>query len=356
MLKKVWYIVFRGYVKLGLFFTMKKIRVFGRENIPKKGALLFIANHQNALIDAILIPTTTRREIHFLARASAFRKKFVSKLLSTINMIPIYRLRDGFNTIEKNKSIFTKCVGILSKNGAVEIFAEGEHHLDRRIIPLKKGFARILLETFQKNPGLDVHIVPVGLNYDSRLNFPSKVNIYYDKPIHANPYFDVKNPDITFSEILTVVDKTLKKLTLNIDAPDYAETINKLEAAGIDYLDPFKANNLYQKLKTGQELHQVELNKPVNWWLPLQLLAKLNSIIPYLIWRYFKGKIKEIIFTNTFRFAVITTLFPIFYLIQAGVVYSFFGVNYALAYLLLSIFLGIVVTKTTPIPPESPLV
>lgn len=354
MVKKVWYLVFRAYVKLGLFFTMKKIKVYGQENIPKKGALIFIGNHQNALIDAILIPTTTNREIHFLARASAFRKKIVSKLLSTINMIPVYRIRDGFNTIEKNKSIFTKCVHILKDEGAVEIFAEGEHHLSRRIIPLKKGFARILLETFQKYPELDVHIIPVGLNYDSRLNFPSSVNIYYDKPIYANKYFDIKSPDMTFADILKVVSKTLKKLTLHVEAKNYTETIEKLEAAGVDYLNPFKANKLANSIND-PKTKKTSSQKNINWWLPLQLIAKINSILPYLIWRYLKGKIKEIIFTNTFRFAVITTLFPLFYLIQAGIVHSFFGIDYAIGYLIISILLGIVVTKTTPLSRELPL-
>ena len=354
MIKKTWYYLFRAYVKLGLFFTMKRIVVYGRENIPKKGALLFIGNHQNGLIDAILIPTTTDREIHFLARASAFRKKFVSKLLSTINMIPVYRLRDGYNTIEKNKSIFTRCVNILKENGAVEIFAEGEHHLSRRIIPLKKGFARILLETFQKHPNLDVHIVPVGLNYDSRLNFPSQVSIYYDKPIHANKYFDMKNPDMTFSDIVKVVSKTLKKLTLHVESRNYPEAIEKLEAAGVDYLNPFKANKLAKKLKD-LKIKSRRKKKNINWWLPLQFLGKINSIVPFLIWRYLKGTIKEIIFTNTFRFAVITTLFPLFYLIQAGIVNYYFGLNYAIGYLIVSIALGIVVTKTTPVSRELPL-
>jgi 1-acyl-sn-glycerol-3-phosphate acyltransferase len=75
-------------VKIGLFFTLKKIEVHGTKNIPKKGAVLFVANHQNALLDAILIPTTNSRNIHFLTRASAFKNKLADKVLRSLNMVP----------------------------------------------------------------------------------------------------------------------------------------------------------------------------------------------------------------------------------------------------------------------------
>ena len=74
----------RAYIKIGLFFLHKNIAIFGKENIPKKGAVLFIGNHQNALIDGILIPTTTIRKIRFLSRASAFKNNIVSKFLRSL--------------------------------------------------------------------------------------------------------------------------------------------------------------------------------------------------------------------------------------------------------------------------------
>ena len=40
----------------------------------------------------------------------------------------------------------------------MEIFAEGEHHIDRRILPLKKGFARIILGTLLQYPDLEIKI------------------------------------------------------------------------------------------------------------------------------------------------------------------------------------------------------
>ena len=345
-MKYLWYKIFRSYVKIGLFFTLKKIKVYGKENIPKKGATLFIGNHQNGLIDACLIPTTNNRKIYFLSRASAFTNKFVAKFLNSINMIPIFRIRDGVNTIEKNVGVFKQCVEILKNEDAIEIFAEGEHHLDRRIIPLKKGFARIILETLQKYPDLKIQIIPIGINYDSHLNFPNSVAIYYEEPIYANQYFNFDKLDNQFTDIVYKVTESLKKLTLHIEnTTNYDETIQNLENNNINYLNPFEANKML-KSKNTKLLTSTTTKNQVNWFTPIHIVSKLNSIFPLLIWWYLKSNIKEIIFTNTFRFAVITTLFPIFYLIQAGIVYYAFNLKYAFIYLVSCIVLGAISTKT----------
>jgi len=332
-------------VKIGLFFLHKKIIISGKENIPKKGAVLFVGNHQNALIDAILIPTTTKRNIHFLTRASAFKNKIVDKILRSLNMIPVYRIRDGINTVEKNTFIFKQCFEILKNEGSIEIFAEGNHHLERRIFPLKKGFARIILGTLQKYPNLKILIVPVGINYDSHLNFPSSVSIYYGKPILANTFINVENPDVRFSNIINEVSSALKKLTVHIEDKDnYNKIITKLNALKVDYTNPYGVNEI---LKNIDKLPIPTAKKiQINWFTPIHLLTKLNSVFPLLIWKYLKSTIKDPVFTNTFRFALILTVFPIFYLIQTYIVYCIFNLKYALIYLIISIVLGIISKKT----------
>lgn len=320
--------------------------VYGKENIPKKGAVIFIGNHQNALIDAIVVPTTNNRNSHFLTRASAFKIGLVDQILRSLNMIPVYRVRDGVRTIEKNFVVFEQCIEILEQEKAIQIFAEGEHHLKRRIIPLKKGFARIILGTLQKYPDLPIYIVPIGINYDSHLNFPSSTSIYYGKPILANQFIDIKKPDLKFTEITNQVSIALKNLTLHVDdLANYDEIIVKLETMGVDYLNPFEANKLVENIDAIPSTEKVKKDN-FNWFAPIHLLAKLNSVFPLLIWKYIKPKIKDVVFTNTYRFALITTLFPLFYLIQTAIVYYFFNMEIAVTYLLCSILLGIISAKT----------
>ena len=87
ILKRIWYQLVKIYISTGLFFFYKKIIVKGLKNIPKKGAILFVSNHKNALIDPLLIATTSPRDIHFLARASAFKIGIVKWILSTVNIL-----------------------------------------------------------------------------------------------------------------------------------------------------------------------------------------------------------------------------------------------------------------------------
>ncbi|WP_456424181.1 lysophospholipid acyltransferase family protein [Lutibacter sp.] len=344
-MKHLWYHIIRFYVKIGLFFLHKKIIISGEENIPKKGAVLFVGNHQNALIDAILIPTTTQRNIHFLTRASAFKNKIADKTLRSLNMIPVYRIRDGINTVEKNTLIFKQCFEILKNEGAIEIFAEGNHHLERRIFPLKKGFARIILGTLQKYPGVKIQIVPVGINYDSHLNFPSSVSIYYGKPILANTFINVENPDVRFSNIINEVSSALKKLTVHIENKEnYNKIISKLNNLEVDYTKPSVVNEIIKNIDN--LAIATTKKKQINWFTPIHLLAKLNSVFPLLIWKYLKSTIKDPVFTNTFRFALILTIFPLFYLIQTCIVYYLFNLKYALIYLICSIVLGVISKKT----------
>lgn len=345
-MRNLWYNFIKIYVKIGLFFLFKKRSVYGKENIPKKGAVIFIGNHQNALIDAIVVPTTNKRNSHFLTRASAFKIGLVDQILRSLNMIPVYRVRDGVRTIEKNIAVFEQCIEILKQEKAIQIFAEGEHHLDRRVQPLKKGFARIILGTLKKYPELPIYIVPIGINYDSHLNFPSSVSVYFGKPIFANQFFDLRNPDLKFTEIINQVSIALKNLTLHVeDVANYNEIIVKLETMGVDYLNPFEANKLLENIDSISSAETVKKQK-INWFATIHFIAKLNSVFPLLIWKYIKPNIKDVVFTNTYRFALITTLFPLFYLIQTAIVYIIFDLKVAVIYLLSCILLGIISAKT----------
>jgi len=142
-MKKIWYLFVKLYVRLGFAFYFKKIMISGLENIPKDKAILFVANHQNALIDPILIASIMPRELNFLTRADVFNKPLIKALLSTVNMMPIYRIKDGRTGLSKNEEVFEKCHKILNNNGTILIFPEGNHNIQRRLRILSKGFINI---------------------------------------------------------------------------------------------------------------------------------------------------------------------------------------------------------------------
>ena len=184
-MKKLWLHTVRIYLSVGLFFYYKKIKVVKEASIPKNTPILFMSNHQNALIDALLIATTSGRFSYFLTRAAVFKKAFVSKLLHSVNMLPVYRVRDGWSTITKNNFIFKTCTEKLKNNQSVALFPEGSHHINRTVRPLSKGFTRIVFEALNIHPNLDLQMVPIGLNFKEGTTFGDSVSIYYGEPIAA---------------------------------------------------------------------------------------------------------------------------------------------------------------------------
>lgn len=343
-MKRIWYQLVKIYISIGLFFFYKKIIVKGKNNIPKKGAVLLVANHKNALIDPLLIATTTPRDIHFLTRASAFKIGFVKWILSTVNMLPIYRLRDGKETLAKNDAIFNQCFDILNKQRSLLIFPEGTHDIRRWVRPLSKGFTRIAFGVFEKYPNLQLHIVPVGLNYTNAEKFAESVSIYYGKPVMANGFYDKNDFNASAQKLKDIISEKMKELTTHIDIENYDETIGEL--GNVDFLQPEMVNKQISNSKFQNSKKSAIDKSPSLIWKILKGVVILNSIIPLLIYKSIEPNIQEVEFVSTTKFAVGITSFPLFYILQSLVVNYFFGGEAALLYFAFSILLVLTLVKT----------
>lgn len=346
--KTLWWYLIKYIIKSSLFFYTKRIEVSGKEHIPKKGAVLFMVNHPNGLIDPLVVAVNNPRILHFLVRAAVFKKSTVKKLLSTLNLMPIYRIRDGVKELGKNQEIFEACFNILKNKNALMIFPEGSHDRRRTIRPLSKGFSRIIFGAIEKYPDLDIHIIPVGLTYQNTSVFPSNIAVKYGKPILANDFYDIYDQNNKLRALKEMISKELKVLSVHIPADDsYQTTLDELNKSNVDYL---KVGAVNQMISSGRIEKRKRSIHPFGFLKPLILL---NSIIPWLLWKYVDRKNDEIEFVDTFRFGFNTVLIPLFYLIQAGVLYYFFGEVVAIFYFISSLFIVLLYSKTHPIPAES---
>lgn len=321
-LKKIWLFVFKSYLRLGLFFYYKKIKVFNADNIPKNESVLILSNHQNALLDALLIGTQSPRFVYFLTRASVFKKPLVKKFLSSLQMLPVYRIRDGWGNLPKNAEIFNTCSKLLSDKEAVVIFPEGSHNLKRTVRPLSKGFTRIVFDTLMKNPSLELKLLPVGLNFEDAKSFKDSVSIYFGKPFLANDFLS-KNLHESTANLKQDVQNKIRQLTTHIPLDDYDAIQKKLDDLNVNYLYPSEVNTC---IANNLEGCTNNTSKQKLSWLTIFLkpLLILSLIGPYLAWKfYIQPKIKELEFTGTFRLAIALILVP-FWLITLGIVFSCF--------------------------------
>jgi 1-acyl-sn-glycerol-3-phosphate acyltransferase len=339
MIKNIWYFLFKQIIKLGLFFYTKRIRVSGKQNIPKKEAVIFVPNHPNGLIDPLFIAVNNPRINHFLVRAAVFKKSFVKKLLGTLNLMPIYRIRDGKQNMSKNNEIFEKCCSILLKKRALMIFAEGSHDCTRTVRTLKTGFLKIAFATLQQNPNLKIHIVPVGITYQQVTRFPSQLALKYGEPILANSFYSEDDEKQFISSLNKEVSEKLKTLIVHIPKENYAKTLEKLNSNSIDFTKVDEVNEMI-KNNVFPDKKKQENNK--NFFKQILIL---NSIIPFLIWKKISPKIEDVEFVDTFRFAISIILFPINLALQTLFVGFLFGSNIGWYYSFFSILLVLIYSK-----------
>ena len=340
-MKKIWYLFVKMYVRLGFAFYFKKILISGKENIPRNKAVLFVANHQNALVDPLLIGAVTPRELNFLTRADVFNKPLIKALLSTVNMMPIYRIKDGRDGLSKNEEVFQKCYHILNKNGTVLIFPEGNHNIQRRLRILSKGFTRIILGTLENNPDQEIVVVPIGINYTNAKKFASSVHLLYGEPIPVHDDHKDSALNGASSELKNEVSQAMKKLITHIENTEHHDKI----AAAFkeeEFLHPSKVNEKLLGIDHERE-EKMSDNQQFHLLRPFVLV---NSFIPIVIWRAMYPKIVEEEFIATWRFTIGITLFPLFYLIQAGIVAHFFNDLTGYIYLAISFLIVYLFVKS----------
>ena len=126
-MKLLWLNFVQLYLTLGFKYYYRKTTAVYLEKIPKDKAVLFLANHQNALLDPLLLTVKSNRKNHFLTRAAVFKNRTFATVLNSLQMLPVYRMIDGVSTIQKNKAIFKKCSQLLRDKKSIVLFPEGNH-------------------------------------------------------------------------------------------------------------------------------------------------------------------------------------------------------------------------------------
>ncbi|GAC1648052.1 MAG: hypothetical protein NVS9B11_20790 [Candidatus Dormibacteraceae bacterium] len=148
--------------------------VDGRENIPRSGNYIVIANHLNWLDEfALLLLFPVEPRLHFLADPTILvTRKFQWWLIRTTGgYVPVVRERHG------DTALFHHVDHCLEVGGAVAIFPEGNYGPDEgQLLPFKKGFAHFAIKA-------GVPVIPVALSGTKDLWFHKGVRVVIGKPL-----------------------------------------------------------------------------------------------------------------------------------------------------------------------------
>jgi 1-acyl-sn-glycerol-3-phosphate acyltransferase len=359
----------------------KKFKYLGKEKIPKNAGIIYAVNHQNAFLDAIVIAVQTDAPLNFLARADVFKKKIANKILRKCYMLPVYRQRDGVNTIEKNEETFNDCHEILRKKDNLVIFPEGNHNYKKTLRPLKKGLARIAFGTLSKfGKEVPLYIIPLGIDYESHFKMNSDILLNVGDPIKVGDYFSnfKDNNAEAINKLTLKIADDLSSLMINIqDAENYEEVYYLLhsfpllkkitdpkikfdlrkeklfKAESLSKQNPEDYKNIIADLKivkafmSNYKIRPYLLNKLPSSYLtlsvlsfillllfPFHLAGLLTNYIPYKIPVWFvENKIKDKHFHSSLKLAISIILFTFYWLLIALLLTIFKDWSYGLVFL-----------------------
>ncbi len=265
----------------------RKVIVYGRENIDYTAHNIFAPNHQNALMDAMAVLCTTKRQPVFLARADIFRKRSIARILYFLKILPVYRIRDGYSTLKQNDETFEDTLRVIKHKNGLVILPEGNHAGFRKLRQLKKGICRIaFLAEEATNFSLDVKIIPVGIEYSHYWFFRQVLTVVYGKPISVSDYYTLykENPPQALSDLRDRLSVEIKKLMVHIEEVDDYEAIDELRSIingkysdSIRFPKLFRDNILIGRLNSLREKNNDEYRKICNESLSVkEISGKLN--------------------------------------------------------------------------------
>jgi 1-acyl-sn-glycerol-3-phosphate acyltransferase len=187
-MKSLFYYLVAGLVRTTSWFMFSRIEVRGLDRVSWNEPCIVSPNHQNAFLDALLVGITAPVTLTFPSRASVFGTPF-DWFLEALNMVPIYRRRDGFDKLQKTRDILAEQRHQLRQGRSLVLFSETEHAHTYYLRPLSRGSARLALKT-QQETDRTVQLVPVGINYYHLCQPGFKVSIVFGKPLRAPDYMD----------------------------------------------------------------------------------------------------------------------------------------------------------------------
>ena len=356
------------YWTVYLYYTLyyRSFTVIGRENIPQDKPVIFASNHQNALMDALSLGFAARKKVVFLTRADMFRKKFLARILFFLRMLPVYRMRDGINSMGQNEASFAMAARVLKGGTPLVLFPEGDHDGFKRLRSLKKGICRIAFQA-EESSGftLDLYIVPTGIDYSNYSDPGARLLVKYGKPIRIADFVPLyrENPQKALSALRDTLSEALKPLMINITTKehynDYLEICQlyrpeQLERKQLDNTHPNRLivdqeiissldkvlpghpsafdsfaieNGKYKELlkKLGLRDWLLQKSDKVGTFLldclislvlmPLYLYGLILNYLPYKLPPRFTRNVKDHVFLSSLHFGIGLLLFPAYYLL-----------------------------------------
>jgi len=150
----------RALVRALLAIFYRRVDVVGLERVPASGGLIVAANHQNGLVDPMMLMAALPRPLRPLTKSTLFKHPIIAPLLRLAHAVPVYRRQDAGGAPVDNAETFRAVSDVLAAGGAILIFPEGVSQPEPALMALRTGAARMLLAAAAE--GAAPRLLPVG--------------------------------------------------------------------------------------------------------------------------------------------------------------------------------------------------
>lgn len=131
-----------------LFLLLTRRKIEGRENIPRRGAVIFVSNHIE-LVDSPLLWTSLGRRVYFMAKEEVFYPGIIGYFMRSFGAFPVRKGRP-------DKKALLKAQQLLAEGKALTIYPEGMRSQSKKVKLAFHGAALIASRS-------GVPVVPIGI-------------------------------------------------------------------------------------------------------------------------------------------------------------------------------------------------
>ena len=374
---------------LRVFF--RRMEADGLENIPESGPVLFLPNHINALVDALVVLEYVNRPVYLTAKSTLAEYRVIDYMMKSAQVIRFYRKQDQELGADRSRNILAlaECLQRLEEGSGLCIFPEGQSHSDPSLRPFRWGAARLALDFSRSSTSTEsLQLVPVGLHFPRKGRFRSDVWVRFGEPIDVDQWM-AANPEGGPKELTDELERGVRELTLNFEQREDSILLNwaadvlstggmppmrvgrqketvaarlslvKLMKDRYDLLKDTKTREVMD-LRERVKRYRAELRKlglapaevyiHMETWraalfvlremgillfgLPIAAWGTLNHYIPYQIVRLFTlkfSKEQDQLASNVVFPGIV--IFPLFYIVQIAVAWLYLPVLWACIYM-----------------------
>ena len=163
-----------------------RLKVYGRENIPKTGGFILASNHTSYL-DPLVVGAAVNRRVNFMARHDLFLHPVLRWWMSGVGAFPVKRDSADLSALKE-------AISRLKRGEGLVLFPEGTRSIEGSLGEAEPGIGLIAVKS--QSPVIPTFVkgaeraMPKG----AKLLKPQRIYVYFGKPISIErrmPYQDI---------------------------------------------------------------------------------------------------------------------------------------------------------------------